>query len=68
MRARLFGAHDHEVDLRPAAAEPHGRLVAALADDPLDRRQLREGLDDALGVVGFGQQIEVADRLAPPSE
>ena len=63
----LAGRHDHQVDLRPAQ-QPDGRLVAALVDDVVDDAERREPPDERGRVVGLGEQVEVADRLASPAE
>ena len=65
VRPGLLRPHDHEVHLRTTAAQSHRRLVRPTTDDRLDRRQRRERLDDPLGVVGLGEEIEIADGLAP---
>jgi hypothetical protein len=67
VRAGRATRHDHQVHLRTAQQLDRG-LVAALADDLLHGTEAREALDDGRPVVGLGEQVQVADRLASAAE
>ena len=51
-----------------SAHQPDGRLVAALVDDLVDDPERREAPDQGPGVVGLGEEVEVADRLPLAAE
>ena len=44
--------------------QPDRRLVAALVDDVVDDAERGEPPDQAGRVVGLGEEVQVADRLA----
>jgi hypothetical protein len=67
VRPGLAGWHRHEVDLR-AAEHPDRRLVATAADDLVGDAEVREPFHQRPGVVGFREQVDVADRLPLPPE
>ena len=61
------GRHDHQVDLGPAH-ELHGRLVAAAVHHAIDPTEVREPIHERARRRGLGEDVEVADRLAPAPE
>jgi len=65
--ARLAWRHDHQVHLG-APAEQDRRLVLAGPENALHARQPGEAADEGSGVGRLRQQVQVADRLAPPPE
>ena len=67
VRAGLAGRHDHQVHLRAAQQADRG-LVPAGVHDVVDGAERREAPDERGGVVGLGEEVEVADRLAPAAE
>ena len=67
VRAGLAGRHDHQVHLRAAQQLDRGLRVPG-AQHPLDDAEPGEPRDDGVGVVGLDEQVEVADRLAPPAQ
>ena len=67
VRAGLAGRHDHQVHLRAAQQLGRGLRVPG-AQHPLDDAEPGEPRDDGVGVVGLDEQVEVADRLPPPTQ
>ena len=67
VRARGARRHDHQVDLR-TAEDLHRGLVAALVEHLVDQAERRESLDETGAIIGLGQEVEVADRVAAAAE
>jgi hypothetical protein len=59
--------HDPEIDLH-ALERDHAHLRVAASDRPADHRQIVERVHHGLDVVRSGKDVDVADRLAHPTE
>ena len=61
-RAERLGRHDAQVDLQPAR-EPDRELRVAAADHRIDVAELEQVIHHGVGIFGFDQEIEIADRF-----